>query len=273
LDDHRELVRLVGECRDLGDDGLAWRAHLIAELARLLDADMGMSGEMAGCLASRPTSLGVTFWGWQTGFIPMTVFDSVMEAFRDDPEISTAMVGYCGQLVGADGISLARTDFLADRSWYPSDEYQVILRSYGVDHTLWCFRSIGGSPVAEHAGTVLSRAEGRRDFDARDRLLVHEVVVALTPLIGGALARFAEPSPRDLAPRVRKVLACLLEGDGDKQMAARLGISPYTVNQYVKQVYRHFGVRSRPELLARWIRRGWGVRKTWVGDSPATSGA
>ncbi|WP_435020254.1 response regulator transcription factor [Tundrisphaera sp. TA3] len=79
----------------------------------------------------------------------------------------------------------------------------------------------------------------------------------VTPLVGGPLARFDEPSPGELSPRVREVLRFVLEGDSDKQIALRLGLSVLTVNQYTKLIYRHFGTRGRVELLARWIRRGW----------------
>jgi DNA-binding CsgD family transcriptional regulator len=47
------------------------------------------------------------------------------------------------------------------------------------------------------------------------------------------------------------------QGDGDKQVAARVGLTRHTVNQYVKVLFRHFGVSSRAELLARWVRRGF----------------
>jgi DNA-binding CsgD family transcriptional regulator len=57
---------------------------------------------------------------------------------------------------------------------------------------------------------------------------------------------------------VRQVLGCLLEGDSDKQAAARLRVSRYTVNQYVKLIFTHFNVTTRGELLARWIKRKWG---------------
>jgi DNA-binding CsgD family transcriptional regulator len=50
---------------------------------------------------------------------------------------------------------------------------------------------------------------------------------------------------------VREALACLLEGDGEKQAAARMGLSPETVHQYVKALYRHYRVESRAELLTR----------------------
>ena len=55
----------------------------------------------------------------------------------------------------------------------------------------------------------------------------------------------------------------LLEGEGDKQIAKALRISPHTVNQYVKAIFEHFRVGSRAELLARWVRRGWNSRATW----------
>jgi DNA-binding NarL/FixJ family response regulator len=90
-------------------------------------------------------------------------------------------------------------------------------------------------------------------------------------LIGGPLARLDEPSPAALASRVRQVLRCLLEGDSDKQIAARLRLTRHTVNQYVKTIFRHFGTGSRAELLARWIRRGWGSKFAW--SDPLPSGA
>ncbi len=83
-------------------------------------------------------------------------------------------------------------------------------------------------------------------------------------MIGGPLARVAEPTPMALPPSVRRVLACILEGDGDKQIAAKLGLSIYTVNDYTKTIYRHFGVQSRSQLLARWVRRGWPSLASWA---------
>jgi DNA-binding CsgD family transcriptional regulator len=77
----------------------------------------------------------------------------------------------------------------------------------------------------------------------------------MCPLIGRQLASAREPSAANLSPRARETLACLLEGDGSKQIARRLKISPETVNQYIKAIYRHFGVNSRAELFALWIRR------------------
>ncbi|MEW4569258.1 helix-turn-helix transcriptional regulator [Tautonia sp. JC769] len=261
--DWRAILQLVGECRELGDDRSAWREHLMAQVARLTGSDLGMTGEMAGCRSPHLRDLGVVTWGWQTGFVGRQVFEVHVEAFRHDPGYSPTMLKGFGLLAVEPAATFSRTDLMEDRPWYRSLEYQLIHKAYGVDHVLWCFHAIPCPAPDENVGLILCRAEGQRDFGGRDRAFVSEVVSALSPLVGGPLARFADPSPMDLAPRIRQVLACLLEGDGDKQVAKRLGMSVYTVNQYTKAIYRHFGVVSRAELLARWVRRGWGKQWAW----------
>ena len=77
----------------------------------------------------------------------------------------------------------------------------------------------------------------------------------LARLIGRSLVSATELSPDGLSPRLRQTLACLLDGDSEKQLAARLGLSRATVHQYVTALYRHFGVTSRAQLLALMIKR------------------
>jgi predicted transcriptional regulator len=50
----------------------------------------------------------------------------------------------------------------------------------------------------------------------------------------------------------------LLEGDTEKQVAARLGLSHATVHQYITMLYRRFGVQSRAALMSHVLkRRDW----------------
>ena len=58
-----------------------------------------------------------------------------------------------------------------------------------------------------------------------------------------------------LSPRHQQTLDLLLAGDAEKQIASKLGLSRHTVHDYVKAVYRRFGVNSRGELLALWVRK------------------
>jgi len=55
----------------------------------------------------------------------------------------------------------------------------------------------------------------------------------------------------DLSPRLRETGAALMTGASEKQIASRLGLSPHTTHHYVKTLYRHFGVSSRAEFMAR----------------------
>jgi DNA-binding CsgD family transcriptional regulator len=64
-----------------------------------------------------------------------------------------------------------------------------------------------------------------------------------------------EPALPAMSPRLRQTLDLLLAGDGEKQIAGKLGLSRHTVHDYVKGVYRQFGVCSRAELLAKWVRK------------------
>jgi len=67
------------------------------------------------------------------------------------------------------------------------------------------------------------------------------------------------PRPRDdgrLSRRERQTLEQLLAGRSEKEAATALGISRHTLHIYVKRVYRHFGVCSRPELLSLLLTPG-----------------
>lgn len=252
--DVRALIRLAGECRELGDDPLAWRSHLLSTLADLVDADLGSAGEMRGCRSLRVADLGVTLWMRPALFNPALI-DTTMDDFRNDPARTPILLEYFRRNALAEGACLARTDLRDDKAWYASNDYQVTYRPCGTDHILFCFRPIAHPADDDNAGLVLARAKGRPPFGGRELLIVGEAHAAIAPLIGGPLARYADPSPQDLTPRVRQVLACLLEGESDKQIAARLSMSPFTVNQHTKAIFRHFGCRGRVELLARSLRR------------------
>jgi DNA-binding CsgD family transcriptional regulator len=262
LRDLRAIYELVHECRDLGDDPDGWQRHYSARLSALTGADLAFGGELAGLKGGRPRPLGAAEWGWERGFDRRYWLRSC-ELLATDPTYPKIFHGYSRRLVHEDGIALSRTEVVEEATWERSTECQEVYRPTNVRDGLYCFRSISGT-VDEVSGTMLFRAAGGRDFSPREKAVVREAQALVVALVGRALSRFNEPSAADLAPRVREVLRCLLEGDSDKQIAARLEISKYTVNQYVKVIFNHFGVTTRTELLARWIRRGWGNGFSWA---------
>jgi pSer/pThr/pTyr-binding forkhead associated (FHA) protein len=58
-----------------------------------------------------------------------------------------------------------------------------------------------------------------------------------------------------LSAAQRRVFDLLLAGLSEKQAAARLKVSRHTVHTHVRQIYRVLGVRSRAELLARFVQQ------------------
>ena len=90
-------------------------------------------------------------------------------------------------------------------------------------------------------------------FTARDeailRVLSPELLEQMHP---PEVEREVATTPElvQLPPRQREVLASLLSGSSVKEIACELGISPYTVNDYIKAIYRRYNVCSRGELLA-----------------------
>ena len=49
-------------------------------------------------------------------------------------------------------------------------------------------------------------------------------------------------------------LEALTQGDSEKQIAAKLNVSPHTVHVHVKKLYKRLNVSSRGELVARFVR-------------------
>ena len=264
-DDGRAIINLVGECRELGDDWKGWLDHLNRGLMRLTDADLNLSGEISDPQITQSLLLTPPVITAQAGFTfdPDRVMEAAEYGVTNHKQLDF-VVRYFDRMLVDDGVALHNGDFYQAAEWQASFSMQVMGNAYGTDPSLLCFRRMPRSTRNESLNVTISRAKGRRNFTARNCTVVRETVAAIAPLMGGPLARFADPSPSDLPPRARQVLACLLEGDGDKQVAARLSISTHTVNQYAKVIFQHFGVRSRTELLARWIRRGWGDKFPWV---------
>lgn len=267
ITDVRAVFQLVGECRELGDDPFVWRRHLLAEAARLLGAAVMI--EYDG-ISLNPFRLdGISEWGWETSGFDRASFVRLHEEYaRLGPEFNPMVPAYFAKHDAGRGPCLSRSDVLPDSQWYRSRYYQDWHVGMGVDALMYCMLPLPASGNRLKNLLVFVRPLRERDFTSRHRSIVRELYKQVTALIGGPLAGYHEPSPSTLWPRVRQTLQCLLEGDSDKQIAAHLGLSRYTVNQYTKAIFAHFGVGGRAELLARWIKRGWGNKFAWVNPFP-----
>ncbi|QDT17791.1 helix-turn-helix transcriptional regulator [Alienimonas californiensis] len=90
------------------------------------------------------------------------------------------------------------------------------------------------------------------------RVAVRELASA-----GRRLSHPGDASPDALTHRARTVLHYWLDGLLEKEVAGVLNVSEGTVHKQVHRIYKHFGVSSRGELQAQFLRRGWGRRRLW----------
>lgn len=111
-----------------------------------------------------------------------------------------------------------------------------------------------GDGLAVVACLTVRRTPDRPRFSRRDRAIIC-VLHAESEWVYRGDVMLASPETRSLSPRQRQTLQHLLAGQGEKQIAADMGLSVNTIHHYIKVLYRHFGVSSRSELLARWVGR------------------
>lgn len=77
--------------------------------------------------------------------------------------------------------------------------------------------------------------------------------------IEGARRSYSEPgSPfHPLSDREMEVLACVVRGMSNKEIASLLGISHQTVKNHVTAILRKFGVEDRTQAVVYALKRGW----------------
>jgi len=250
--DLRDAFLLLGECCELGADPVAWRRHMVEGLRRLLHAQVAIYQELQ---PAKPHGES----GW---LVPLLTVDvgwttdgdrRALEQFwaRGEHELCPWFSRRNFRRVFHPPRRLAafsREGLVANAEWRRSEFFNdYVCRAYLDDMLLATYDSGSG---ATH-GVVLHRASRDEPFGSRERQLLGLFFAEQAQLLGTRLACRNEMSVLEFPRRLREVLICLMEGDGEKQIAARLGVSPHTVHDYVKELYRRFGAAGRGKLLAQ----------------------
>ena len=253
LSDVRAVFRLVGECRELGIDGTLWRGHMLAELLRLTGGQIAMGGPAAirnGYL--QPDQGPAVDLGWG-GKREREIFGQFLQdqMHLKDP----ALLGMRPQLAALDkpltSLTRCRRQLADDSTWYNSTAFCDYHRPSGTDDGMMSVVALETGLVH---GLALFRPPRERRFTSRHVRLLHLFHAELAPYLLSDLAPPGQDPISRLSPRQQQVLACLLEGDSEQQIALRLGLTRHTAHQYVKAVYRRLKVSTRAELMARFVK-------------------
>jgi DNA-binding CsgD family transcriptional regulator len=244
--DMRSMLRLAGEIGELPRAGRERIVHLLDGLRTLVGARVAASFVNVDTGRGRRELRSVIDRGWgsdheRAGYARYLAADLTKDPLFDAVEHWHRTSG--------DGSALNtnwREHFTAE-AYYRHPFVQELLRPNGLDDLLLYMRH------APEPGTTVGIAIFRewddpRPFTARDKAIVDMMYSSCAPLLDDGF------SGRRLSPRADQVLCCLLEGDSVKQVARRLCLSPHTVTDHVKTIYKRFNVTTRAELLARFVR-------------------
>jgi DNA-binding CsgD family transcriptional regulator len=240
-EDAERLLDLQGEVAELTRSGRCAREHWARGLARLIDADVGVLFEAHGVLSPAPWHVAECLdFGWGSADERARVFAYITT--HGDP-LSARMADRARSRPRV----VRRRDVVADSDWLETEIHRDIHVPIRLDDVVVGVHSL--TPEGVLRSVVFKKRLGARPFTPEARDLVHLALLQTKCWeergAGADLSR--------LAPRERRVLQALLSGNSEKEAAQQLGIAHSTLHTYVKALYRKLSVRSRPELLARYL--------------------
>jgi DNA-binding CsgD family transcriptional regulator len=249
------LLRIAGEVRELGQDLHQRRVHILNRLLGLV------GGYVAFCSEVDPRFARAGGWAF-----PGSVALAGPLSFDDRSFVDRYLTGQLSALDPCIPLLLqkekpvvtARRMDLVGHAWYGTAHFNEIRRPLRFGESLY---GILRYPDGRLLKLSMHREWNDPPFSERDVQLVHVFNENLACLyIAAPCAQLTHDQParpdariETLPPRLRPVLRRLLAGDAEKEAALKLGLSPHTIHEYAKLLYRTYSVNSRSELLAQFV--------------------
>ncbi len=177
---------------------------------------------------------------------------------HDMPTIQTPTVGAAAQAIAATAgrfrsFSMC-TGIFDPATLEEAEHYFVFDNPPGISNRIWIVAPVNAG--VESLFIFDSYTHGM-PFDAA---LIRRATQALRGikwfhrqlLCSHGLGLCADP----LSPAEQRLVPELLNGDHEKVIANRLGLTEATLHQYATSVYRKFGVHGRAEFMSLWLRGG-----------------
>ncbi len=248
--DIRDAEQIVNLLIRVSDPGLGLpipdrKRHLAESVCKLIDADIFLWYTMIAdsqC-AERLVATCTIDGGWSSSEQRYAVLKLL-----HDPEFGV-QIRVAHQHIKPRGLCVVRRreDYIDEKTW------SVVGRLWleaGLHHTLLCIYPL--SPPSLSA-ISFHRKKEKPPFSIRDRSIVELVFEQVGWLHRDAAKECTGKVVENLSRREKQVLTFLLDGRSNKQIAALLELSEYTVGDYIKSIFKHFEVHSRGELQAVFL--------------------
>jgi DNA-binding CsgD family transcriptional regulator len=225
---------------------------MITGICHLVGGQVGVVGEIDAYRDDTPKIVQLFSLGWKDAASHDHWQEFVESVDADDDPMTHAVL----QEMRSRPMFLtrARHQLVADPQWYRSSHVNEFRMVDGVDHCLYSYQPLPALGAEVVHVVEIHRGLGERRFSQREVDIVEWLHREIGPMIGRQLVSARDSSFSNLPPRLQQVMRQLLEGDSEKQIATRLGLSRATVHEYIQSLYRRCGVGNRSELMARWIR-------------------
>ncbi|MGD1278042.1 MAG: LuxR C-terminal-related transcriptional regulator [Tepidisphaeraceae bacterium] len=244
--DARAMVRLVGDIAALRAPMPGKKRALMAGLCKLVDADAwAWIVSRAADEHSNPAVAAFLY----DGLTPrqFTAYVSLMQD-RAHPPVEYHALNELRRKLGR--FTRSWDQLVSPEQWY-GPLNQRLIHELGFEHVLYSVRILDDDGL--FSGIALMRRLGRTNFNPRQRRIVHIVLGEVDWLHFDLQFSNQTREVRRLSPRLRMVLTLLVDGKSVKQAAHSLSLSDHTVNDYAKDLYRHFNIHTRAELLRHFM--------------------
>jgi DNA-binding CsgD family transcriptional regulator len=243
--DVRDMVRLVGDVAALPGGHTAKKNFLMTGLCKLIKADAWVWALSCQRDPAKPQ----VYVSFLNGGFTEEGFVKFLEAI-DHPE----MVAFASKFfleLQTKGTHLTRLRFqiTSKEQFLPSAAHEA-WKAADIGPTILSMR-----PLDEHSSSTLGfyRHYQRAEFTPREARIAHIVLTEVSWLHEQGWPEDRGVTAPQLAKRQRLALNLLIRGQSRKEIANNMGISVHTAQDYIKEIYRHFKVRSHAELMSRFI--------------------
>ncbi len=239
------MVRLIGEVAALPGGHAEKKRFVMEGLCKLVDADAWIWGLSCQKHPDKPQ----IYVSLLKGGIPEDEFVHFLQAVEHPEMIEFASKFFIELKEQKTHLTRLRSQ-ITDESRFEGSAAQAAWKKANLGPTILSFRPLD----AESSSAIgVYRHFTRPHFTARESRIAHIILTEIPWLHEQGWPEDRGVSVPRLSKRQRLTLNLLTLGHSHKQIADRMTISPNTLQGYVKEIYRHFGVNSQAELMSRFF--------------------
>jgi DNA-binding CsgD family transcriptional regulator len=255
LRDIQALTRTVYECRELWADPSAWQRHLMQRVCALSGCRVGLYFEMAdhaGVTADRVVSACDA--GWESESERHMVVEGLSQRPLRYSPLWAAFADTLWVRGRTGAVLTSRQDqVIAAPMWHGSEMYQCHVGPTRLGKAM--LSAVWLPQLGLWSAWSLVTDRGDASQSIRHERLARLLHQQIAPLIGTALSTWRDRTVDTVSATRRRVLEQLLEGLSEPEITSKAFRSRSAIHEHVTAIYRHFGVNSRAELSAFFLRR------------------